>query len=1009
MRFRSLGALGASVGVAALVVTSAFGVAGGQSKDRTTSQKAHASAATYIVQMADDPAVAYEGGVAGIKGTAPAKGQKLNPNSNDVKKYVAYLNGKHADAAAAVGAEKFYDYTYSFNGFAAKMSEAQATKLASLSGVMDVSKDVLMQPTTSTSPTFLGLDAADGLWQKAGGVSKAGENVIVGIVDTGIWPEHPSFSDQKDLSFQTGESGKRNLAYGPAPEGWTGTCQSGEQFSQDHCNNKLIGARYYLSGFGHFGVFQYDYKSARDADSHGSHTSSTAAGNHGVPATGAAASFGRISGMAPRARIAAYKVCWNGDAGGCASSDSVAAIDQAVADGVDVINFSISGTSTNFLDPVEVAFLFASKAGVFVAASAGNSGPGASTVAHPSPWLTTVAASTQARASEAKLTLGNEKSYTGASSNTTPTTGPVVLSSAVGAAGAPASSVALCFLGTLDPAKVAGKIVVCDRGVNARIEKSQEVQRAGGKGMILVNTSPNSLNADLHYVPTIHVDDVAGADVKAYVTSAGASATATIGAVSGAADAPKMAAFSSRGPLLGAGGDLLKPDVSAPGVDILAAVSPDSGRSFDLLSGTSMSSPHVAGLGALLRQAHPDWSPAAIKSALMTTGYPTLDGDEFAHGAGHVKPNAATDPGLVYDAGFDDYRAFLRSQGLCTQCGVRISPLPPAAIIDPSDLNLASIAIGDLAGVQTVTRTVTNVGPAGTYNVSVTPPAGVSVSVNPTSLTLAAGAKASYTVTFTRTTAPFDAYVFGSLTWTNGTHSVRSPLVINPVGAAAPRSQTGTGTSGEFKYNVRSGFTGTMKFEARGLLAATEAAGNVVDDPANNFDTSNPTANQGITVHDLVAPAVTTHARFSLFDENVDGPGTSDDIDLYVYRVDPDGPDAGTAPDLVHVGTSGSGTSQEEVNVSGPGLVAGATYKVFVHGWQTDGPDANYTLFSWFLGAYGAGSNLTLPAPLDVNIGQTYPITIGYSGLTSGKRYLGTVRYLDGTTQAGATFLAVNS
>ncbi len=433
MRFRSLGALCASVGLAALLVTSAFGLAGGKSaKDRTTTQKSHVSAATYIVQLADDPAAAYEGNIAGYKATAPAKGTKFNSASNDVKKYVAYLNGKHADAAAAVGAEKFYDYGYSFNGFAAAMTEQQAAKLASVAGVASVSKDVLQQPATSTTPTFLGLDQpGTGLWAKLGGPAKAGEDVIVGVVDTGIWPEHPSFSDQRTTS-----SGRARAASGTSrmgrPPTWHGSCQSGEQFSQDMCTNKLIGARYYLSGFGHFGIFKDDYKSARDHDSHGSHTSSTAAGNYQVQATGAAAPLGKISGMAPRARIAAYKVCWNGEEGGCASSDSVAAIDQAVADGVDVINFSISGTRTNFADPVEIAFLFAARAGVFVAASAGNEGPGASTVAHPSPWLTTVAASTHPRASEATLTLGNGATYTGASSNLTPTTGSVILSTSAG-------------------------------------------------------------------------------------------------------------------------------------------------------------------------------------------------------------------------------------------------------------------------------------------------------------------------------------------------------------------------------------------------------------------------------------------------------------------------------------------------------------------------------------------------------------------------------------------------
>jgi Subtilase family/Fibronectin type-III domain/PA domain/Peptidase inhibitor I9 len=983
MRFRSLGALGASVGLAALFVTSALGLAGGASgKDRTTKQTSQVSAATYIVQLSDDPAVAYEGGVAGFEATAPAKGNKLDPNSNDVKKYVAYLNGKHADAAAAVGAEKFYDYGYSFNGFAAKMSEEAATKLASLSGVVDVSKDVLQQPTTSTTPTFLGLDqAGSGLWAKLGGPTKAGEDVIVGVVDTGIWPEHPSFSDQKDYVFRSGSSGKRNLAYGPPPSYWHGDCQSGEQFSQDMCTNKLIGARYYLTGFGHFGIFQDDYKSARDHDSHGSHTASTAAGNYQVQATGAAAPFGKISGMAPRARIAAYKVCWNGDAGGCASSDSMAAIDQAVADGVDVINFSISGTSTNFLDPVEVAFLFAARAGVFVAASAGNTGPGASTVNHPSPWLTTVAASTHSRASEATVTLGNGASYTGASSNTTATTGAVVLSSAAGAAGASASAVALCFLGALDPAKVSGKIVVCDRGVNARIEKSQEVLRAGGKGMILANTSPNSLNADLHYVPTIHVDEVAGAAVKAYVTAAGASATATISAVSSApVPAPKMAAFSSRGPLLGASGDLLKPDVSAPGVDVLAAVSPDSGREFDLLSGTSMSSPHVAGLGALMTQAHRDWSPAAIKSALMTTGYDTLDGDVFAHGAGHVKPNSAVDPGLVYDNGFNDWRGFLKGQGLCNLC----FGTTPATLIKATDLNLASIAIGKLAGVQTTKRTVTNVSSvASVYSAAVTGVAGVDVTVTPSSFTIAPGATQELTISFTtNSSATFNQYTSGHLTLTDGTHTVRSPIVVKPVALAAPGEVSGNGTAQS--YDITFGYTGAFSMSTRGLLAATQNPGTVSDDPTNTFVVGGP----GITVHDIVIPAGTTYARFALYDDQIPA---GNDLDLYIYN------SAGQ-----QVGSSGSGTSQEIVNLTNP---PAGTYKAHVHGWQTlGGGTTSYILYTWGLGSASAG-NMTATGPGAAVIGTTGTVNLTFSGLAAGTRYLGAVDYKRGADVIGSTIV----
>lgn len=950
---------------------------------------------TYIVQMEAAPAVAYAGGIDGVAATQPAKGKKIDPAAAKVQRYVEYLKGQHSAAIANLsGASKIYDYTYSFNGFSARMTGSQAAKLEKTDGVVAVTKDRLSKLDTSTTPTFLGLNAAGGLWDQLGAPGNPGarggpgEDVIVGVVDSGIWPEHPSFSDQTDLKFRTGASGKRLLAYDAPPAGWSGTCQSGEQFSQSMCTNKLIGARYYLSGFGHFGIIKNDYKSARDHDSHGSHTASTAAGNYGVQATGVAAPFGKISGMAPRARIAAYKVCWNGDDGGCTSSDSVAAIDQAVADGVDVINFSISGTSSNFLDPVEVAFLFASKAGVFVAASAGNSGPTVSTVNHPSPWLTTVAASTHSRASEATLTLGNGNTYTGVSSNVTPVTGSVVLSSTSGRTGADPARVARCYLGTLDPAKISGKIVVCDRGGNARIDKSLEVKQGGGIGMILANTTPNSLNADLHFVPTIHINDASGTAVKAYVALAGAGATATISAVSNTpAAAPKMAEFSSRGPSLGAGGDLLKPDLTAPGVDVLAAVSPDSGREFDLLSGTSMSSPHVAGLGALLTDAHPSWSPAAMKSALMTSAYDTIDaaGDPFAQGAGHVRPNSATDPGLVYDLGFNDFRNFLKGQGLCNFCFAAT----PATAVDASDLNTPSIAVGDLAGVQTVARAVTNVGGAtATYNAIVVTPAGFDVVVSPSSLTLAPGASGTFSATITRTTAAFGTYQSGSLTWSDGTHAVRSPIVVRAVGIAAPGTVAGTGVSGTATFSATPGFSGQLSFTARGLQAAATAAGSVADDPTNTFVVGGP----GVTAHTVVVPAGTTYSRFSLFDTNVDG---AHDLDMYVYK------------GLTLVGSSGSGTAQEEVNLKDP--VAGE-YTVYVHGWQTaGGGTANYTLFSWSLGASGTGTNLTLPAPRAVTVGVPTEITIGWNGLAATTKYLGILDYKQGADTVGSTILRVDA
>jgi hypothetical protein len=318
--------------------------------------------------------------------------------------------------------------------------------------------------------------------------------------------------------------------------------------------------------------------------------------------------------------------------------------------------------------------------------------------------------------------------------------------------------VALCFPGTLDPAVVTGKIVYCDRGVNARTDKSLAVQMAGGVGMVMANTSASSLNADFHFVPSVHVSHLDRPAIKAYAATPGATATINQATIVYNVPAPFTASFSSRGPLQAGDGDLLKPDLIAPGQDILAAVAPpgNGGRLFDLYSGTSMSSPHVAGLAALFKQKYPSWSPMAIKSALMTTGYDVLDGPNtnplviFRQGAGHVNPPAAMDPGLVFDAGYTDWFGFLCGtqlpESFCTSSGI--------PVLDPSDLNVASIAIGAMAGEQTVTRRVTNVTDAEiTLTASYAGMNGFDVTISPVSLDLAPGATGEFTVTFLRKTA----------------------------------------------------------------------------------------------------------------------------------------------------------------------------------------------------------------------------------------------------------------
>ena len=932
-----------------------------------------ATPSAYIVHMADLPVTAYGGGIKGLAATKPNKGQKIDPNSPAVVAYLAYLATQQNAALASVGGgKKLYNYGIVFNGFAAVLTDDQAQKLALAKGVLAVSKDEMRQADTSSTPAFLEISKPGGLWEQSGGIKSAGDGIIIGVIDTGIWPESLSFTDR------TGENGNATkddkLGFQQIP-GWHGKCTPGEKFAASLCNQKLIGAQWFNQAFGgDAGVkatMPWEFNSARDFGGHGTHTSSTAGGNNGVPATGAAAVFGTISGMAPHARIAMYKALWEvapGQGNGY-NSDLVAAIDQAVADGVDVINYSISGTSTNFRDPVEISFMYAAAAGIFVAESAGNSGPATATVAHPGPWTTTVAAGTHNRNGAGSVTLGNGVTYYGASVATA-VTAPLIDSTAAGLPGADPTQVALCYGAAdggsvLDSAKIAGKIVVCQRGVTARVNKSLAVKEAGGVGMVLFNSPDSSLNADFHFVPTVHVSFADGTAIKAYAATAGATAAINQATIVYNLLAPTTASFSSRGPLL-ASGDLLKPDLMAPGQDILAAVAPpgNSGKNFDLYSGTSMSSPHVAGLAALLKKLHPDWSPMAIKSALMTSAYDVLDGPNtnplviFRQGAGHVKPNSAADPGLVFDSNMTDWIGFLCGTQLpASYCTSRSIP-----VISPSNFNGASIAISALPGSQTVTRTVTNVGARGTYSFAFSG-AGISAIVSPATFTLNPGQTQTLQITIARTTAALNAYTGGQLTWTDGTHNVRIPVVARPVALAAPTQVSGS-------YNVTFGYTGPFTAAARGLVGASTHNGSVMTDPTGSFT---PVISPSAVSFDVVVPAGTTYARFALFDAAAT-PGS--DLDLYVYR------------GATLVGSSGGPTATEEVNLLSP---TAATYTVWVHGFATSNP-STFTLYAWVLGAADAG-NMTVTAPTTATLGTTGAINLSFSGLTAGTKYLGSVAY----------------
>jgi len=966
-------------------------------------------ARTYIVQLNSAPAATYAGGVAGLAATQVPEGERLKADAPHVKAYRGHLQNEQQAALAAVGApvKVLHRYDLVFNGFAAVLTPAQVKKLQASGKVRAVMADELRQANTVSTPHFLGLDLPGGVWtQLRKGALDKGEDIIVAVVDSGIQPENPAFYDRVDANGTPVKTGG-TVVYGAPPAKWLGTCTTGPGFPVDACNNKLIGAQVFSAGFRAANpaeAFPYNfYDVPRDEGGHGTHTLSTAGGNAGAPAiTGVGANIGSTSGIAPRARVASYKALFgvydNGALSGSGyNSDLVAAINQAVADGVDVINYSVSGSQTNLLDSVELAFFNASAAGVFVAASAGNSGPG-NQVAHPSPWLTTVAASTHDRSMVADLGLGDGSSYTGASFNGTALpAAPMVLSNTIAAAGVPVNNANLCYLNSLDPAKAAGKVVVCDRGTNARTEKSAEVKRVGGVGMVLINPSANTLVADFHSVPTVHLQNTSRTAVRGYVSAGGA--TGGIGKAYQAAGvvAPVMASFSSRGPNL-ADNNVMKPEITAPGVDVIASVAylQASQAAHDAIldgslvpnpvvdsyQGTSMSSPHIAGVAALVKQAHPGWSPAAIKSAIVTSANGVklssgaADTDRYGYGAGHVNPNGAVDPGLIYESGPIDHLKFLCGAGwlvptgaTCTQYGSML----------PGNLNLPTFAL-EVPGTTTVKRAVKNVGgSAATYTASASVP-GFDVTVSPSTLSLGKGEKGTFTVTLKAHGAPVDTNVFGSLTWTDGVHNVTSPVQARAVNVGAPALLSSTDATGSLRFRATYGFDGATSTQVEGLKAATRTSGQVTTDATTCFD--------------VVVPADSLVLRAALYDADTSGQG-QDDLDLVVV-------DAAGA----QVGTSGGATANELVSVS---LPAAGTYQACVIGYAPMGGSSDFTLSTWVLSGADTGGSLKAKGlPATVAVGDEAKVTASWAGLTAGTRYLGGLRYLlgDGST-AGTTLLSV--
>jgi subtilisin family serine protease len=950
---------------------------------------------SYIVLLASDPVIAYEGEIPGYEATKPGKGQKINPNSAHVRKYADLLTDKQDRALRDAGlspAAKLNEFTYALNGFSALLTEAQVEEIRSQKEVLMVLPDEMQQAQTDSSPSFLGLNAPGGAYEK--GIT--GENVVVGIIDTGIWPEHPSFADDG--------------SYGPSPVGPV-PCEFGNTAHNPldvpfECNNKLLGARQSMPTYrALIGAAPDEYDSARDDNGHGTHTASTAAGNAGVEASIYGIPRGTISGIAPRARVIAYKGL--GNLGGF-GSDLAGAIDQAVADGVDVINYSVGGGSLS-VTADEIAFLFAADAGVMVATSAGNSGPGEGTIRNPGkvPWITAVGANTQSRFFQGTIELGDGSQFTGASITAGVDSAPLVDAANHGGD--------LCVPGTLDPAAVSGKIVLCRRGVIARVAKSEAVMVAGGVGMIMYeNSDQGNLFTDTHWTPSVHIDNTPGLAIKGYIASASSPTARIVGEqVNSWPFAPSLTEFSSRGPNVFAL-DVLKPDITGPGIQILAGASPTpdfgsvTGELFQAIAGTSMSSPHIAGVFALIKQAHPNWSPAMAKSALMTTAYQDVFNNDrvnqatpFQQGAGHVNAGGLAnkgslfEPGLVYDAGLLEYFGFLCDAapgvfgdptGTCGALGAAGIPTEAA------NLNLASISVSELAGTVTVRRTVTSVARESgnrTYNVSVEAPSGYTVSVSPSTLRLRSGQSATYEVTISSVNAPVGEWRFGSLTWRDSTghYDVRSPISVRAAEFQAPSEVSGSGSSGSLSFNVNFGYSGAYTAAAHGLSPDVRIMDNVLQDPDQTFSPDDVGAG-GANAH-------TFDLNGAAFFRVTIPPGSAEaeaDLDVFVFNPNGDLVASSTAPD-----------TDEKVDIT---LPMDGTWTVYVHGWLAPGGDSDYTLHSWVVPLATGGSLVLDSAPGSASPG-TDTVQVSWAGLADDV-YLGAVSHTGPSGLLGLTLVNVN-